>query len=133
MILAPQTEVEVQDGIVTLKGEVASIAQMELSSEYAHDIEGVKAVRNELRLSTALELPERTVSQKIDDASISAQVKIALLTHRSTSAVNTKVATCDGEVTLTGIARNEAEKSLVAKLASDIHGVVCVKNQMTCE
>ena len=76
---------------------------------------------------------ERTPGQKMDDASVTAQVKMALQTHRSTSALKTKVETREGEVTLTGIAKNAAEKSLVTKLVSDIQGVSSVKNQMTVE
>lgn len=71
--------------------------------------------------------------ESIDDASITAQAKTALWIHRSTSSVHTKVKTQDGEVTLTGIAKNESEKSLVTKLVTDIRGVTSVKNHMTVE
>jgi osmotically-inducible protein OsmY len=54
-----------------------------------------------------------------------------LATHRSTSSVKTTVVTRDGKVTLTGIAKNDAEKTLVSKLVTDIQGVTDVKNQMT--
>jgi osmotically-inducible protein OsmY len=54
-----------------------------------------------------------------------------LLSHRSTSSVNTKVGTIDGVVTISGIARNLAEKTLVTKLATDISGVKSVVNNMT--
>ena len=43
------------------------------------------------------------------------------------------VVTRDGVVTLTGIAKNDAEKTLVSKLVSDLQGVSRVKNQMTVE
>jgi osmotically-inducible protein OsmY len=79
------------------------------------------------------EKAEQTAGEKMDDASITAQVKMALLTHRSTSSMKTKVETRNGEVTLTGIAKNAAEKSLVTKLVTDIQGVTSVKNQMTVE
>jgi osmotically-inducible protein OsmY len=69
--------------------------------------------------------------EKIDDASITAQVKVALLFHRSTSALNTKVETKNGVVTLSGKAGNEAEKSLTTKIVNDIKGVKSVKNRMT--
>ena len=73
------------------------------------------------------------MGEKLDDASITAQVKTALFTHRSTSAMKTKVITRNGEVTLTGIAKNAAEKSLVTKLVDDIQGVTSVKNEMTVD
>ncbi len=130
---AGQTAVAVKDGVVTLQGQASSLAQKELTAEYARDIEGVKEVRNEMTVAAAPEKTERTEGAKIDDASITAQVKTALLTHRSTSSVKTKVETRNGVVTLTGIAKNAAEKSLVTKLVDDIQGVTSVKNEMTVE
>jgi osmotically-inducible protein OsmY len=66
----------------------------------------------------------------IDDASITALVKITLLYHRSTSALSTKVETNKGVVTLYGKASNTAEKDLVTKLVNDTKGVKDVKNLM---
>ncbi len=132
-VSASQTAVEVKDGVVTLKGEASSTAQKELTVAYAQDIEGVKEVKNAMTVAATPEKVERTAGEKIDDASVTAQVKTALLTHRSTSAMKTKVETRNGEVTLTGIAKNAAEKSLVTKLVADIQGVTSVKNQMTVE
>ncbi|OGV69458.1 MAG: transport-associated protein [Lentisphaerae bacterium RIFOXYA12_FULL_48_11] len=130
---AVKTVVEVKDGVVTLKGEASSTAQKELTTEYAKDIDNVKEVKNEMTVATTPEKPERTEGEKMDDASVTSQVKTALLTHRSTSYMKTKVETRQGEVTLTGIAKNAAEKSLVTKLVTDIHGVASVKNEMTIE
>ena len=53
--------------------------------------------------------------------------------HRSTSVIKTKVETKDGFVTVSGVAKNSAEKDLVGKLVSDIKGVKEVKNEMTIE
>jgi len=75
--------------------------------------------------------PDQTTSAAIDDASITAQVKASLLSHRSTGVLRTKVETTDGVVTLGGQARNDAEKDLVTKLATDINGVKSVVNNMT--
>ena len=130
---ADKTTVEVKDGVVTLKGEASSMAQKELTTEYAKDIEGVKDIKNEMTVGAPPEPAEPPACAKVDDVSITAQVKTALWTHRSTSSLKTKVGTQDGEVTLTGIAKNEAEKALVTKLVTDIRGVTSVKNEMTVE
>lgn len=129
---AAKTAVEVQDGIVTLHGEANSIAQKELTTEYARDVEGVKDVHNEMTVAQPVN-KTRTVGQKIDDASVTAQVKMTLLHHRSTSALRTEVITRKGVVTLSGKAKNAAEKKLAAKLTRDINGVKDVKNRMTIE
>ena len=128
---AGQTAVAVKDGVVTLQGEAGSLAQKELTGAYAADIEGVTEVKNELTVAAVPALEARTMGEKLDDMSITAQVKTALLTHRSTSAIQTKVVSRDGEVTLTGVAQSEAEKALAGKLVADINGVTSVKNDMT--
>jgi osmotically-inducible protein OsmY len=127
-----KTEVNVKDGIVTLQGEATSQAQKDLTTEYAKDVEGVKDVNNEMTV-TETSKKTRTVGEKIDDASITAQVKMTLLYHRSTSALNTKVETKRGVVRLSGKASNAAELDLATKLANDVNGVKVVKNRMTIE
>jgi osmotically-inducible protein OsmY len=128
---AHKTEVYVKDGIVTLKGEASSPSQRDLTTEFAKDVEGVKSVKNEMTVATNPEKPDQTMGESIDDASITAQVKMTLLSHRSTGVLRTKVETNDGVVTLGGKARNSAEKDLVTKLVSDVHGVKSVVNNMT--
>ena len=97
---ARTTEVDVRDGVVTLRGNAVSQAQKELTTEYARDVEGVKDVNNKMIVAETAKDAPTTIGQAIDDASITAQVKLTLLFHRSTSAVNTKVETNNGNVTL---------------------------------
>ena len=130
---AHKTEVYVKDGIVTLKGEAASQAQRDLTTELAKDVSGVKEVKNEMTVAANPEKPGETMGEKVDDASITAQVKATLLSHRSTGVLRTKVETNDGVVTLGGQARNAAEKDLVSKLVDDVHGVKSVVNNMTIQ
>jgi len=131
-VSADTTEVDVKDGIVTLRGDAYSQAQKDLTTEYARDVEGVKDVNNEMTVTKSSE-KNRTVGEKIDDASITAQVKMSLLFHRSTSALNTKVETKNGVVTLYGKAGNAAALDLATKLANDVNGVKGVNNRMAIE
>jgi len=128
-VSAASTEINTKDGIVTLRGDATSQAQKELTTEYAKDVEGVKDVNNEMTVTKTSKKTE-TVGEDIDDASITAQVKMTLLYHRSTSALNTKVETKNGVVTLYGKASNAAELNLATKLAKDVDGVKEVKNRM---
>jgi osmotically-inducible protein OsmY len=128
-----KTKVDVKDGIVTLKGVATSEAQKELAAEYAKDVEGVKDVKNKMTVSETTKTSDGTMGEFIDDASITAQVKMALLFHRSTSAISTDVETNDGVVILSGKAQNPEEKALVTKLVTDIRGVKDVVNNMTVE
>lgn len=142
------TDVDVKDGVVTLRGEANSPAERDLTTEYAKDVDGVKDVKNEMTVAKAAKAEPAvgdkmammgdkmgdkmaTMGDKMDDASVTALVKMTLLGHRSTSAINTSVKTTHGVVTLTGKAANDAEKALATKLASDVNGVTSVDNQMT--
>jgi hyperosmotically inducible periplasmic protein len=131
-VSASATEVNAKDGIVTLRGDAASQAQRDLTTEYAKDIDGVKDVKNEMVVSTPSKKTQ-SAGDKIDDASITGLAKMTLLYHRSTSALNTSVTTKNGVVTLTGKAKNTAEKDLAAKYVKDVNGVKSVNNQMTIE
>ncbi|MBW4055158.1 MAG: BON domain-containing protein [Proteobacteria bacterium] len=131
-VSAAKTEVDAKAGIVTLRGVAANEAQKELTTEYARDVEGVTNVINEMTVSNSAK-KKQTVGEKIDDASITAQVKMTLLNHHSTSALDTKVVTKRGVVTLSGKANNIAEFKLAAKLANDVNGVKSVINHMSVE
>jgi len=131
-VSATATKVDVVGGAVTLTGTVDNLAQKDLTEAYVKDIDGVKSVSNDLvvKEGPAASGSDRTVSDKIDDASITSQVKYELLAHRSTSAVKTKVTTTNGMVMISGDADSAAEKDLVTKLASGVRGVQSVENDM---
>jgi len=127
--VSASTQVHVKDGVVTLSGFADSQAAKDLATEYVKDVEGVKSVINKMTV-TPVAKSEPTLGQEVDDASVTAQVKLTLLRNRSTSAVRTDVETDNGVVMLQGTARNQAEIDLVTKLVRDIPGVKDVKNQM---
>jgi hyperosmotically inducible protein len=131
-VSAGTTEVDVKDGIVTLRGDAATLTQKELTTEYTKDVVGVKNVNNEMTVAKSSK-KTRTVGEKIDDASITAQVKMTLLYHSSSSVLNIKVETKRGVVSLFGKAKNAAELNLSTKLAGDVNGVKSVINRMAIE
>lgn len=130
-VSSSNTTVEVKNGVVTLSGEAASLAQKELTTEYVKDIEGVVTVSNNLTIVNKEKSVVEKVGENIDDVSITVQVKTALLFHRSTNALKTKVTVKDGIVTLGGVAKNSAEKDLAGKLVNNVNGVNGLKNEMT--
>jgi osmotically-inducible protein OsmY len=127
------TGVKAASGVVTLRGQASSEGQRELAGEYAEDIEGVREVVNEITVSTEKENLAKLNEEAIDDASVSAQIRVALLTHRSTRSSHINVATSEGVVTLRGGARNESENALISKLVDDICGVKKVVNKIAVE
>jgi osmotically-inducible protein OsmY len=127
------TVVDVKDGLVTLHGEVGSEAEKGLTVEYVKDVEGVKDVDNKMTVATAPKTKHKTVEEFIDDASIKAQIKLALAFHRGTNAFRTAITVNRGVVTVSGMAKNAAEKELVSKRIEDIHGVISIDNRMIIE
>ena len=130
------TKVEVKNGVVTLTGKADNLAQKDLTESYVNDIEGVRSVQNEIVVSgneTGIDQSMRrdTLGEKLDDSSITAQVKYELFSHRSTSALKTTVNTNNGHVIISGDAASDAEKDLVTKLAKSVRGVESVDNNMT--
>jgi hyperosmotically inducible periplasmic protein len=150
--------VVVENGMVTLLGTAKSKAQMDLTTQYVKDVEGVVAVKNDMLVADGSEVGKtmgekadaagRKIGDKvedvgkkigdktsdmaelIDDASITAMVKATLLYHRSTSALRTKVGTKDGVVTLSGTASSSAARELATQVVEDVHGVRGVVNVM---
>jgi hyperosmotically inducible periplasmic protein len=129
-VSAVSTEISVKNGVVTLKGEADSKAQLQLTTEYAKDVDGVKSVKNEMTVAKTPKPKSESVGDKIDDASITAQAKMSVLFHRGTRVLKTEIDTKDGVVTVSGKAKNAAEKELVSKLIADVNGVKEVKNLM---
>lgn len=152
----------VEDGIVSISGMALNTAQIDLTTEYIKDVEGVKDVKNDMavineqpevaktlgekvgdagkKIGDKLDVVGRKIGEKtsdvaelIDDGSITAMVKAALMYHRSTSALSTRVVTFDGVVTLSGTAKNESARELATKVAQDVRGVRSVVNTMGLE
>lgn len=127
------TSVTAKDGVITLTGVANDIAEKELTGVYAMDIEGVSRVVNAMTIDPAPVAKKSSLGEQIDDASITAQVKLVLLSHRSTSALHTSVETRDGVVTLSGVAKNGAEVDLATNITGSTKGVIDVINKMTVD
>jgi hyperosmotically inducible protein len=96
------TQVDVREGVATLRGEASSLAQKELTTEHVRDVDGIEDVKNEMTVAALPPKVPSTLPEIVDDASITAQVHAALSLHRSTSSYKTTVTTENGVVTLAG-------------------------------
>jgi osmotically-inducible protein OsmY len=136
-VSAIHTDVNCQDGVVTLSGIADNQAQRELTAEYARRVDGVRAVHNDIQVRDTNptfagdDTNYNSNGGKVDDSTITAKVKWELATHKSTSAMDTHVKTENGVVFISGVANNDAEKSLVTQLAQGVNGVSQVDNQMS--
>ena len=71
---------------------------------------------------------QSTVGEYIDDATLTTKVKAKFAEAKQVDASSIKVETLNGEVMLSGFAKNADEKAMAAKLARDTAGVKSVKN-----
>jgi hyperosmotically inducible protein len=135
------TAIEVKDGNVVLQGVAYNEAQKALIGLLVKEGEGVKEVDNQMTLekerAEALaekrEGKHRTLDQFIDDSSIKAQVKWALLFHRGTNPFQAEIHVHKGIVTISGKAEDLSQKELVAERIKDIHGVKKIINNLIIE
>lgn len=124
---------EVRDSVVTISGNTPLIANKEQTDSVIAKLPGVQhVVDNRQTDSMVQNAPESNATrQKIDDKSLTDEIKSALMFHNSTSNTITQIETKDGVVTITGVATSEAEKTRTTQLAAGISGVNSVINNMT--
>ena len=73
----------------------------------------------------------RTVGQVVDDATINAKVKIALLQAPDVKGTDVNVDTVNGTVTLKGAVESQAQVDRAVQIARAAEGVKAVSNQLT--
>ena len=73
---------------------------------------------------------QETVGAYVDDSAITASVKAKFVENKAVDAISIKVETLNGEVMLSGFAKNMDEKSSAEMIARNTKGVKSVKNQI---
>ncbi len=73
---------------------------------------------------------DRTIGERIDDATITASVKTKLTTEHAKNLVNINVDTSNGVVHLQGVVPTEQDRSLAGQLAQSTDGVKQVVNDL---
>lgn len=127
-------DVEIENGVATLTGEVESEVERDLAGQVALGVEGVTEVDNQLRVSgedvQRSADGERSFSNRFNDATTTATVKSKLLWNRNTEGLDIKVSTRNGLVTLDGHAGSSAASELAERLARNTDGVRQVENNL---
>ena len=72
----------------------------------------------------------KTISSTMDDATITARVKTALLNDTQLPATRINVSTSNGVVTMTGVVRSKADEDRAVQLARQVGGVKDVKSDL---
>jgi osmotically-inducible protein OsmY len=105
---------EVDDGRVTLTGEVDFLYQKALAGERVAELGGVAAVSNQIRIRQR---------HAIDEQEVKRQIMAALHRHASIEASGIQVVIADGEVKLEGTVGAYRERDLVVEAVRATSGV----------
>ena len=124
---AGEINVEVYKGVVQLNGFVDNANESAQAEAVARGVEGVKGVTNNLTLKQ----DKQTAGGAIDDSTVTAKVKSALIDDPATKAGDIKVETRGGVVQLSGFVSSEEQKAAASKVAQSVEGVKSVKNGLS--
>ena len=127
-VSALQIEVDTQNGVVTLTGNVNSATEKEQAIRIARDTSGVRDVVDMITVRVAEDRgdapgTDRTIGERLDDASITMKVKDQLRDDPMVKARNIDVDTRDGVVFLTGTVATAEEKERAIELARNTQDV----------
>ena len=153
-VSARKIDVETNDGVVTLRGKVASDAEAEKAEELAKSTDGVRMVHSYLKTDisendhdsdlnsnsstskTANEVENKVkngvhdVADAGSDAAITAQIKWKLAKDKLVQASDIDVDTKDRHVVLTGTVNSKQEKERAIQLARSVNDVVSVRSDL---
>ena len=73
----------------------------------------------------------KTISSTMDDATITARVKTALLNDTQVNATKIDVTTANGVVTMSGTVKSKQDEERAVQLARQVNGVKDVKANLT--
>ena len=121
-VLAGRVKAEVANGLVTLTGTVEDKDDRALAEDTVENLPGVVRVDNQIEIKP--EIPKHS------DEWIAMKIRGELLVKANVSTIATNVDVKDGVVTLTGSAKNEAQKDLAGIYAKDIDNVKSVRNEI---
>jgi osmotically-inducible protein OsmY len=133
-----EIDTDVQGGKVVLTGSVESQVDKDLAEEIVEGIEGVTEVDNRLTIEPNSRKSmddmdddsDRSFGQYVDDATITARVKYALLANDSTEGLSIDVDTHRGAVTLSGDVDSRQIAEVAERLAETEEGVRSVDNNL---
>lgn len=127
---------DVEGNKIILTGKVESEVDKELAGQLALSMSDIDSVDNQLTV-----VPEkkergersnedRNFSAKVEDATLTAEVKMKLLANSQTEGLAIHVTTVNSQVELAGDVSSGAEKDLAGQIAKNVDGVSKVKNQL---
>ncbi len=129
IVEAGEVNVTTYRGVVQLSGFVDSNEEKTQATKAAQSVEGVKEVRNDLKVQ-GTNVADRSTGDVIDDAAVTAKVKTALIDDELTKAGEINVETRQGVVQLAGFVSTDAERDQATAVARGVAGVKSVRNDL---
>jgi osmotically-inducible protein OsmY len=114
-------QVEVQDGVATLKGEVDNIRAKNAAEEDARNTVGIFDVRNYITIRSMATVDETEIAQKIREA-----IKRDPYAER----FGVQVSVFDGTAYLAGTVETEYQKNRIERVASRFKGIADILNRI---
>jgi len=115
-------QVEVEDGWVTLSGEVDWHYQLKSAEECVRPLMGVRGLTSKI-----------TVNRRAGEQDVAAQITAALIRQAQQDARNIVVKMADGVATVTGPVHSMAEHDWIVQAASTTRGVTRVVDKLSVE
>ena len=117
------------DGVVTLNGDVYRPTLRMSAERVARQVEGVTAVRNNIAV-----LPVSSFDDRIRVQLVRALYGHPMLDRYGLGAnPSIRIIVRNGDVTLAGIVNRETEKNVAGMIANQVHGVFSVTNDLRVE
>lgn len=132
-------KVDVEDGVATLSGDVATQAQRTEAVRLAKDVKGIVRIDDKIEVDadadvTLADRARRGLSKTgdaIDDAWITTKVNWFFMGEDALEGSSINVDTSNNVVTLKGTVRSEAGRARAKALAAQTEGVKSVRDQLT--
>ncbi len=122
-------DTQVERGVVTLSGVVDSEIDKHLAEELVLNVDGVKSVDNQLKISSRSSLTDSMLAD-MKDAKTESLVKARLLMDTEVSGSSIEVEVEQGKVILSGEVSSGAEKELAEAIAENTSNVDAVVNRL---
>lgn len=126
--------VDTNGGIVTLRGDVGSYSERRQAASMARQTDGVKEVRDELRVSSANGAASTSGARRaaqVDDAWIQTKLQSKFFADAELRGQSIRVESRNGVVTLSGSVTSSDARDAAEQIARDTEGVKRVVDRMS--